>query len=115
MCVDYCKLNQISILDKYLIPTIDELLDESHGSQVFSKIDLRFRYHRIRVQSDDIHKTAFRTHNGHYEFTIIPFGLTNVTSTFQAAMNELFRPYLCKFVVVFFDDILVYSTSMEQH
>ncbi|CAI5474821.1 unnamed protein product [Closterium sp. Yama58-4] len=115
MCIDYRALNRITIKSRYPIPRADDLLDQLRGAQFFSKIDLRGGYHQIRVFTDDCPKTAFRTRYGSYEYTVMPLGLTNAPSTFQLTMNGVFRDMLDKKVIVYLDDILVYSKTREQH
>ena len=115
LCIDYRQLNKLIVKNKYLLPIIDDLFDQLKGASSFSKIDLRFGYHQLRIKDADVHKTTFRTRYGHYEFLVMPFGLTNAPAAFMDLMNRVFRPYVDQFVVVFIDDIIVYSKDRKSH
>jgi hypothetical protein len=115
MCVDYRSLNEVTIKNKYPLPWIEDLFDQMKGASVFLKIDLRSGYHQLKIQESDIPKTAFHTRYGLYEYTVMSFGLTNAPPYFMYLMNKVFMEYLDKFIVVFIDDILVFSKTMEEH
>ncbi|GJS93846.1 putative reverse transcriptase domain-containing protein [Tanacetum coccineum] len=115
MCIDYRELNKLTVKNCYPLPKINDLFDQLQGSSVYSKIDLQLGYHQLRVREEDIPKTAFRTRYGHYEFQVMPFGLTNAQAVFMDLMNRVCKPFLDKFVVVFIDDILIYSKNKKEH
>jgi hypothetical protein len=115
MCVDYRSLNEVTIKNKYPLPRIEDLFDQMKGAKVFSKIDLRSGYHQLKIRMEDIPKTAFTSRYGLYEFTVMSFGLTNAPAYFMYLMNKVFMEYLDSFVVVFIDDILVFSQNEVEH
>ena len=115
MCIDYRQLNKVTIMNKYPIPRIDDLFDQLQGACVFSKIDLRSGYHQLKIRATDVPKTTFRTRYGHYEFLVMSFGLTNASDAFMSLMNGIFKLYFDLFVIVFIDDILIFSKSKKEH
>ena len=115
LCIDYRELNKVTIKNRYLLPRIDDLFDQLQSASIFSKIDLRSGYHQLKIKPKDVPMTTFRTRYGHHEFLVMPFGLTIAPVAFMDLMNRIFQPYLDQFVVVFIDDIRIYSISTEEH
>ncbi|KAL4027931.1 hypothetical protein IC575_011121 [Cucumis melo] len=115
LCIDYMELNKVTVKNRYPLPRINDLFDQLQGATVFSKIDLRSGYHQLRIKDEDIPKTAFRSRYGHYEFIVMSFGLTNAPAVFMDLMNRVFREFLDTFVIVFIDDILIYSKTEAEH
>ena len=115
MCVDYRKLNALTKKDRYPLPLIEENLNRIRSAKYFTKIDLRSAYHLIRIKEGDEWKTAFRTRYGHFEYTVMPFGLTNAPAVFQRFMNHVFKDILDQYVIIYLDDILIYSETLEEH
>ncbi|GKF27301.1 putative reverse transcriptase domain-containing protein [Tanacetum coccineum] len=115
MCIDYRELNKLTVKNRYPLPRINDLFNQLQGSSVYSKINLRSGYHQLRVREEDIPKMAFRTRYGHYEFQVMPFGLTNAPTVFMDLIYRVCKPYLEKFVIVFINDILIYSKNKKAH
>jgi hypothetical protein len=115
LCIDYRQLNKMTIKNRYPLPRIDDLFDQVRGATIFSKIDLCFGYHQVRIKDEDIYKTTFRTRYKHYEFVVIPFGMTNAPTSFMCLMNNILSKCLDKFVIVFIEDILIYSKDEKEH
>jgi hypothetical protein len=115
LCIDFRQLNKVTVKNKYPLPMIDDLFDRLKDAKMFSKIDLRSRYHQVRIKYEDINKTSFRTRYGHYKFKVVSFGLSNAPAIFMSLMKGVFKDYLDKFFIVFLDDILVYSRTDEEH
>ena len=115
LCIDYKQLNKVNIKNKNPLSRIDNLFDQLQGAAVFSKNDLRSGYYQLKIRSEDVQKTTFRTKYGHFEFLVMPFGLTNASTAFMRMMNHVFQPFLDRFVIVFIDDILVYSKYKQEH
>ncbi|KAL4020885.1 hypothetical protein IC575_019672 [Cucumis melo] len=115
LCIDYRELNKVTVKNRYPLPRIDDLFDQLQGATVSSKIDLRLGYHQLRIKDGDVPKTAFRSRYGHYEFIVMSFGLTNAPAVFMDLMNRVFREFLDTFVIVFIDDILIYSKTEAEH
>jgi hypothetical protein len=114
-CVDYRKLNSLTIKNRFPIPIVDEILDELAGAQYFTTLDMKAGHHQVRMRQEDEYKTTFKTHHSHYQFMVMQFGLTNAPATFQSLMNSILQPYLRKFTLVFLDDILIYSKDLQSH
>jgi hypothetical protein len=115
LCIDFRQLNKVTVKNKYPLPRIDDPFDQLKDARIFSNIDLRSGYHQVRIKEEDISKTAFKTRYGHYEFIVVPFGFSNAPSAFMCLMNGVFREYLDKFIIVFLDDIVIYSKLEEEH